>query len=231
MDMTDSPRTVTEDPMDWVLWTVGIIAAILLLFTAQAPTDIHSQLVIAIVLTSLLIVLRFFSDRGWARQAFLLLGAFISIRYILWRGMYTLSWFDLPSETAAILLFLAEVYGVSVYLLGLFVNLNPLDRQLVPLSVDSSKWPTVDVFVPTYNESFEIARATLLAAIQIDYPQTKLKVYLLDDGGTDQKLNDPDPQKGLLARQRAQGLQALCEQIGVRYSDAKIQCARQGWKY
>ncbi len=215
--MTDSQRTVTEDRTDWALWTVGIIAAILLLFTAQAPTDIHSQLVIAAVLTSLLVVLRYFSDRGWARQAFLLLGAFISIRYILWRGMYTLSWFDLPSETAAILLFLAEVYGVSVYLLGLFVNLNPLDRRLVPLSADSSKWPTVDVFVPTYNESFEIARATLLAAIQIDYPQTKLKVYLLDDGGTDQKRNDPDPKKGLLAQQRAQRLQAFCEQIGVRY--------------
>ena len=221
MGIADAQQTVTKDWMDWVLWTVGIVAVILLLFIAQAPTDIHAQLVIAVVLTSLLIVLRFFSDRGWVRQAFLLLGAFISIRYILWRGIYTLSWFDLPSETAAIILFLAEVYGVSVYLLGLFVNLNPLDRNLVALSVDPEKWPTVDVFVPTYNESFDIARATLLAAIQIDYPQSKLRVHLLDDGGTDQKLNDPDPEKALMARSRGQGLKAICEQIGVRYLTRK----------
>ena len=208
--------------MDWVFWTVGIVTAILLLFTAQAPTDIHAQLVIAGVLTLLLIVLRFFAHRGWARQAFLLLGAFISVRYILWRGMYTLTWFDLPSETAAVILFLAEVYGVSVYLLGLFVNLNPLDRRLVPLSADPEKWPSVDVFISTFNESFEIARATLLAAVQISYPHEKLKVHLLDDGGTDQKLNDSDPKTALLARERQQRLQTLCEQIGVRYLTRKV---------
>jgi len=222
METTGSQQNGGEDPTDWVLWTMGIFTVILLLFTAQAPTDIHAQLVIAGVLTSLLIVLRFFCNRGWARQAFILLGAFITIRYILWRGMHTLAWFNLPSETAAILLFLAELYGVSVYLLGLFVNLNPLDRRLVPLSADSQKWPTVDVFVPTYNESFNIVRATLLAAIQIDYPQAKLKVYLLDDGGTDQKLNDPDPHRALLARERQQKLQVFCEQIGVRYLSRKV---------
>ncbi len=221
MEITDVQPTVAESLLDRVLLTVGMIAAILLLFMAQAPTDIQAQIIIAGVLMALLIGLRFFCDRGWARQAFLLLGAFISVRYILWRAMYTLAWFNLPSETAAIILFLAELFGVIVYLLGLFVNLNPLDRRLVPLSADPEKWPTVDVFVPTYNESFEIARATLLAAIQIDYPQDKLKVHLLDDGGTDQKLNDPDPQKAVLARERRQRLQSFCEQIGVRYLTRK----------
>jgi cellulose synthase (UDP-forming) len=222
MEKIDSQRPVAEGPLEWVLLSVGIVAAILLLFTAQAPTDIRAQLVIAGVLTALLIVLRFFADRGWPRQAFLLLGAFISVRYILWRGMHTLGWFDLPSEIASLVLFLAEVYGVSVYLLGIFVNLNPLDRRLVPLSADPGKWPTVDVFISTYNESFDIARATLLAAIQIDYPQSKLKVHLLDDGGTDQKLNDPDPQKGVAARERQQRLQTFCEQLGVRYLTRKL---------
>ena len=40
----------------------------------------------------------------------------------------------------------------------------------------------VDVYVPTYNEDLSIVRATVLAAMAIDWPQDKLHVYILDDG-------------------------------------------------
>src|SRR5262249_4924596 len=40
--------------------------------------------------------------------------------------------------------------------------------------------PSVDVFVPTYNEPVEIVRRTLIGAIAIDYPRKQ--VFLLDDG-------------------------------------------------
>ena len=55
------------------------------------------------------------------------------------------------------------------------------------------KLPTVDVFVPTYNEDKGLLATTLAAAIGMDYPADKLTVWLLDDGGTDQKVNSPDP--------------------------------------
>ena len=47
---------------------------------------------------------------------------------------------------------------------------------------DISLWPTVDVYVPTYNEPMSIVRATVLGAIAIDWPPEKLRIYLLDDG-------------------------------------------------
>ena len=201
---------------------LGVLAALLLIFTAQIPADIHAQLFIAAVLAVLLLMLRFSSDRGWSRPAFLLLGAFISVRYILWRGLYTLGWQSLPDEVAAVTLFLAETYGVGVYLLGLFVNVNPLDRRLVPLSADPAGWPSVDVFIPTYNESVDIALATMLAARQIDYPPDKLNIYLLDDGGTEQKLQDPDRQKAARAKERSEALRGFCAQIGAHYLTRRI---------
>jgi cellulose synthase (UDP-forming) len=34
----------------------------------------------------------------------------------------------------------------------------------VPLPDDMSQWPTVDVYIPTYNEPLDVVRDTVLAA-------------------------------------------------------------------
>ena len=38
------------------------------------------------------------------------------------------------------------------------------------------------MYIPTYNEDVAIVRKTALAAMAIDYPTDKKKVYVLDDG-------------------------------------------------
>ncbi|MFN3397611.1 MAG: UDP-forming cellulose synthase catalytic subunit, partial [Sulfurimicrobium sp.] len=129
----------------------------------------------------------------------------------------TLGFEDPVSWVAAILLFAAELYGVTVYALGLFINMMPLHRASPPLPADQSLWPTVDVFVPSYNEDPEILETTLIAALNMQYAPGKLKVYLLDDGGTDQKRADPDPAKAAAACERHGTLKALCERIGAHY--------------
>ena len=53
----------------------------------------------------------------------------------------------------------------------------------------------MDIYIPTYNEDPEILRPTVIAATQMRYPRHKLHVYVLDDGGTAQKLCDKDPAK------------------------------------
>jgi cellulose synthase (UDP-forming) len=58
----------------------------------------------------------------------------------------------------------------------------PLDRKPVPLPADPEKWPTVDIYVPSYNESLDLVRPTVLAAMNMDYPRDKLNVWILDDG-------------------------------------------------
>jgi cellulose synthase (UDP-forming) len=57
----------------------------------------------------------------------------------------------------------------------------------------------------------------MAAAMSMDYPRDKLTVWLLDDGGTDQKCNDANPAKAEAARQRRAVLSSLCAQMGAQY--------------
>ncbi|NER47971.1 MAG: glycosyltransferase, partial [Symploca sp. SIO1A3] len=65
------------------------------------------------------------------------------------------------------------------------------------------QWFTVDIYIPTYNESVELVRKTVLAAIAIDYPATKKKVYVLDDGRAEKY------------KARRVKLRQMCEELGV----------------
>ena len=77
--------------------------------------------------------------------------------------------------------------------------------------------PEVDVFIPTYNEDREILALTVAAAKAMDYPSDRFTVYLLDDGGTDQKRNSDDPVSAAKARERAAILKDLCSDLGAVY--------------
>ena len=108
--------------------------------------------------------------------------------YLQWRITHSLNfnalWLSIP-------LLLAEIYsyfGGVMFLIGLW---RPIVRQVKSFkqmtpSLPRSDWPTVDVFITCYNEPVEIVEQTARAALAIDYPPTKLRVYVLDDG------NSPD---------------------------------------
>ena len=81
-----------------------------------------------------------------------------------------------------IILLLAEFYAFITLVLGYFQTLRPLRRRPVPLAGNPRHWPTVDVFIPTYNEPLSVVRATILGALALDYPNDKLQVIVLDDG-------------------------------------------------
>lgn len=149
------------------------------------------------------------------RLVLILLAAFLGARYLLWRTTETLLYTNVADFVGMALLYLAEVYGFSIYLLNLFVNAWPLETRHVPLPDDQSRWPSVDVFIPTYNEPLDIVRITLTAAMQIDYPRDKLRVYVLDDGGTHAKR--AHPQTGQQAWERHYALRSMTEQLGAHY--------------
>jgi cellulose synthase (UDP-forming) len=152
-----------------------------------------------------------------ARLTVLCLAAWLTVRYLIWRATETLGYQDLLSWIAALLLFAAECYSIVSFLLVVFVVVHPKVRQPVPLPANSADWPAVDVLVPTYNESPELLETTLLGALNMRYAPGKVCVYLLDDGGTRQRCQDPDPVRAEAARQRAQTLQELCRRLGVQY--------------
>lgn len=68
----------------------------------------------------------------------------------------------------------------------LFRVVWPLNRQPVPLPKDMSLWPSVDIFVPTYNEDLNVVKNTIYASLGIDWPKDKLNIWILDDGGREE---------------------------------------------
>lgn len=199
-------------PLIWALATLGWLSLVVM------PVETASQGWFALGVLAVLFVLRRQARaRPLLRLVFLALAGLLTARYIAWRASETLVVTDPFSTLAMLALFLAELYAVAIFFLGNFINLMPLQREPPPLPADRARWPTVDVLVPSYDEDAALLETTLLAALNMRYAEGRCRVYLLDDGGTDQKCNDPDPIKAMAARLRREQLQALCAKIGAHY--------------
>ncbi|MFS3134709.1 UDP-forming cellulose synthase catalytic subunit [Gluconacetobacter sacchari] len=110
------------------------------------------------------------------------LSIMMSMRYIVWRVGTTITHDNIVQFSLSIALLLAECYALLVLCLSYFQMVWPLERQVQPLPADRALWPTVDILVPTYQESLDVVRATVLAAQALDWPADRLNVYILDDG-------------------------------------------------
>ena len=106
--------------------------------------------------------------------------------YIQWRIFHSLNygvlWLAVP-------LLIAEIYsyiGGVIFTIGLW---RPLVRevrsfnQMLP-AIPECDYPKIDLFVTCYNEPVEIVEETIRAALALDYPANKLRVYVLDDGNS-----------------------------------------------
>ena len=207
-----------------VIPVVGLGASLIILIAlALVPMDSSAQLVVA---TSFLMVMWYCRSLNAAEQPgqlprlmLIMVGVFLMLRYMAWRAMYTLVSDDWVSTIAAFMLYAAEVYSVVLGLLGAAVNAMLLERRRLTLAdlPAGTALPSVDVMIPSYNEEASLLEVTLRAAIIMRYPAHLLRVHLLDDGGTDQKIADPDPVKAAAALHRRQELKALCARLGVHY--------------
>lgn len=145
------------------------------------PMDSQKQYTFGLISIGIMFLLGFIKARPIS-LIMVFMSAMMSTRYIYWRATETLHF---NSEVEAILgigLFIAELYVWLILILGFLQTSWPLKRTIEPLPEDIEQWPTVDVYVPSYNESLDVVRDTVLAAQCIDYPRHKLKIYLLDDG-------------------------------------------------
>jgi cellulose synthase (UDP-forming) len=103
-----------------------------------------------------------------------------ALRYIVWRGMYTLDHQTPLRLGVSLLLYAAELFGF-VSILLLFIQTRKLTRrEAAPMPED--KIPTVDILVTIYNEPLEVLNRTLTACVAMDYPADRFKVYVCDDG-------------------------------------------------
>jgi cellulose synthase (UDP-forming) len=213
LDRLASPRLIRWAVALWVL------LAALALFLALMPADTEAQCLMSVIGLGAVIALsqRASEDpNDWRRAAILLTGIFLSLRYMLWRSLYTMQLSDTLSTLAAWLLYSAEIYAFTIFVLGIFVNFYPLRRARLRLRPGDDA-PTLDIYVPSYNESPELLEVTLRCCLAVRYPAGKKKIYLLDDGGTEAKRNDANVKRRNQAIARRHTLLALCERLGCHY--------------
>ena len=106
----------------------------------------------------------------------------VSLRYIWWRITQTMNLGYASDYLVGVPLLLAEAYTWVALFLGYLQTAWPLQRRELSLPPDRDSWPTVDVYIPTYSEPLEVVRPGVLAALALDWPADKLRVFLLDDG-------------------------------------------------
>lgn len=194
-----------------------LTATIITGIAATLPVGYETQLVVsAAAVLGMLSIWRWRANPVW-RHVFLAMATFVVLRYVFWRTTQTLPSPDsLVDFIPGVLLYAAEMYCVVMLAISLFVVADPLKRPQ-PRPVPERALPTVDVFVPTYNEDATLLATTVAAAKAMIYPADRLNVYLLDDGGTDQKCRSTNPTAAAAAIARRAELQALCRELGAIY--------------
>lgn len=157
------------------------LAALLALLCVTTPFNTVAQLVFITLLWAIAMLVRRVPG-SVATLLLIVLSLTASTRYLWWRVTETLNWQESLDLMWGLLLLVAEVYTWIILLLGYVQSAWPLKRKPAPLPTDTRDWPTVDVFIPTYNEPLNVVMPTVHAALGLDWPREKIKVWLLDDG-------------------------------------------------
>jgi cellulose synthase (UDP-forming) len=182
--MESVARTAFELPLLARMLLVGV-STLLFWLVATTPLNWNEQFLFMLLMWITTLLIR----RMPGSLPTLVLIAFSLIattRYAYWRVTQTMN-LDSPVEYFfGIGLLSAEAYTWLIMLLGYFQNAWPLQRKPAPLPSDISRWPTVDIYIPTYNEPLKVVKGAVFAALGLDWPQDKLRIYLLDDGRRDE---------------------------------------------
>jgi cellulose synthase/poly-beta-1,6-N-acetylglucosamine synthase-like glycosyltransferase len=124
-----------------------------------------------------------------ARAAFVTVAAAATLRYLWWRWTDTVLPVEWRSVQGLFILgcFVFELTVLLDSVLGMIVLSRSVDRRAQAdqgetwaRSLPPTQLPSVDVFIPTYNEERDVLERTIVGAVSLDYP--KFTVWVLDDG-------------------------------------------------
>ena len=181
-----------------ILWSIGVgvvtdLFAYLNLLQEQPPMWAEAPMIMSrfllfpsIVAFAIAFIITKISPepRLWSRSIVITVLLYLTLRYIQWRSFSTLNLSSPLNGTFSIALFIFEMFALFSATLQLFLMLKVKDRRrevdrLAALAIEDNFRPTVDIFIPTYDEPDFILRRTIIGCQAIDYePKT---VYLLDD--------------------------------------------------
>ena len=197
-------RTVVHAITGWEIWqhpTARVVAvvfsALLMGLVISVPLDLQGQILFSLGSFGAALLLSKTPGR-LSTLAMIVLSISASSRYIYWRFTDTMGFTRWIDAALGYGLMLAELYAFAVLLIGYFQTAWPLQRRPVPMPADMSTWPSVDIFIPSYNEPLEVVRQTVFSAMSQDWPADRLHVYVLDDG-------------------RRTEFREFCEELGVGY--------------
>lgn len=157
---------------------------------------------IALLIGAILLLPLFKPQNLLVRRGLILVVLALSIRYLWWRVTETLPPVAQPADFVFGLLFLLLelmlAFSTYICLITFWRHRDntPMAEQNELRSHVSADMPAVDVFIPTYNESWEVLERSILGAKALDYPN--FKVWVLDDT-------------------RRDWLRDKCAAMGVRY--------------
>jgi cellulose synthase (UDP-forming) len=173
--------TLVRVPLHLGYAAVGLVGLSLAALAIVTPLDLRAQAAFGLFSVGLFFLINRIKDQR-GRIGLIVLSMLVSTRYLWWRTTETLGFTDPFDAFFGYGLYAAELYGWIVLMIGYFQIIWPLDRKPKPLPADVKLWPVVDVYIPTYNESLDVVGPTVLAAMAMDYPADKFKVFILDDG-------------------------------------------------
>jgi cellulose synthase (UDP-forming) len=131
-------------------------------------------------------LLRFFPPNNWTRPIVKLVLIGLLGRYFVWRTIATLNFASVPSTILSLLLYVIEIIGIFVLLVSSFQsmwsteNTRRIEADRYEPAIRSGAYvPSVDIFVPTYNEPEFIVQRTVIGCQAIEYPNKT--IYILDD--------------------------------------------------
>lgn len=167
----------------------------------------QAQAILSALLMLVTLVITTFMPK--ARRVVMVITSLIVLRHLLWRGVETLT-FEFPERYATtgdflilgntlvgLLIYGAEIIAFFTMIIGYFQTWGQTEHQSISIAnIPANQYPSVDVFVCSYNEPMSVVYRTLVGCKSIDYP--KKQVYLLDDGN------------------RAE-MAEMCQRIGVNY--------------
>lgn len=169
-------------------WLMRLLKGLLLVLSfsvfwlaISVPLKSSDQILFALVCGALAFWGRRYKGRP-VIMMLIVLSLVASSRYIYWRLTSTLEGATTFDLFFGIGLMMAEVYAFVVLTLGFVQTAWPLQRKPVLLPRDQSIWPTLDIYIPTYNEALVVVKPTIFAAMALDWPADKIRVYVLDDG-------------------------------------------------
>ncbi len=158
-----------------------VLSFVASIIAISQPLEIHYQFVFVGLMWITALFLKNIKNRV-SLMLMIVISIIIATRYIFWRISSTIILVDYVTAFCAITLLLAELYTFVILILSYFQVSWVLERKPYPLPEDQSLWPSVDVYIPSYNEPLDVVEPCLLAALDIDWPKDKLNIYLLDDG-------------------------------------------------